>query len=246
MLKTVIVLVFVIVSSLVNAGERTITFKFRDSKTNLPILGIEVQIFKAGTFFENSITAISSKQGIALLNAPNTNRIGISIQDPGGRYSRILFYKYEISKGIANLEFNLYYSFDKQQFLADDGKYGTIKEGDLDSVLNRNGQKCGCLIENLQEATFPGGESGLQEFIANNLAYPQESIEMNESGTVYISFVVEKDGTLSHFAVQKSAGFHLDKMAMAMLRKMPKWLPARCDGMTVRFITSVPINFQLN
>lgn len=53
------------------------------------------------------------------------------------------------------------------------------------------------------EASFPGGPAELQRFIKENVQYPQTSIEMNEQGRVYLSFVVESDGSISNIAVER-------------------------------------------
>lgn len=96
------------------------------------------------------------------------------------------------------------------------------------------------------EATFPGGAAAMQKWIGENVQYPQTSIEMNEQGRVYLSFVVEKDGKISNIKIERGVSSDLDKEAKRLLRKMPKWLAGESSGRRVRTRCRLPINFTLN
>ena len=96
------------------------------------------------------------------------------------------------------------------------------------------------------EASFPGGAAAMQKWIAENVQYPQTSIEMNEQGRVYLSFVVEPDGSISNIAVERGVSNDLDKEAKRLLRKMPNWSPGEAKGRKARTRCRLPINFTLN
>ncbi len=101
------------------------------------------------------------------------------------------------------------------------------------------------------EAQFtPIGEErssvSMQRWIAQNVQYPQTSIEMNEQGRVYLSFVVEEDGSISNIAVERSVSPDLDREAKRLLRQMPQWIPGEAKGHKVRTRCRLPINFTLN
>ncbi|MBB78823.1 MAG: hypothetical protein CL844_07460 [Crocinitomicaceae bacterium] len=96
------------------------------------------------------------------------------------------------------------------------------------------------------EASFPGGAAAMQKWIGENVQYPQTSIEMNEQGRVYLSFVVEKDGKISNIKIERGVSSDLDKEAKRLLRKMPKWLAGESSGRRVRTRCRLPINFTLN
>lgn len=96
------------------------------------------------------------------------------------------------------------------------------------------------------EASFPGGAAALQKWIGENVQYPQTSIEMNEQGKVYLSFVVEPDGSITNIAVERGVSNDLDKEAKRVVRKMPKWAPGEAKGKKVRTRCRLPINFTLN
>lgn len=96
------------------------------------------------------------------------------------------------------------------------------------------------------EAQFPGGAAELQKWIANNVQYPQTAIEMNEQGKVYLSFVVESDGSISNIVVERGVSGDLDREAKRLARSMPKWSPGEAGGRKARTRCRLPINFTLN
>ena len=90
------------------------------------------------------------------------------------------------------------------------------------------------------------GARGMMKWIGKNVVYPQASIEMNEQGRVFLSFVVEKDGSISNVKIERGISRDLDREAKRIIQKMPKWIPAESARKTVRCRARVPINFQLN
>ncbi len=96
------------------------------------------------------------------------------------------------------------------------------------------------------EATFPGGPAEMMKWISRNIQYPQTSIEMNEQGRVFLSFVVEADGSITNVAVERGVSPDLDKEAKRVVRSMPNWSPGEAKGKKARTRCRLPINFQLN
>jgi protein TonB len=86
----------------------------------------------------------------------------------------------------------------------------------------------------------------MMKYIQQNIQYPPKSIEMNEQGTVYLSFVVETDGTISNVAIERGVSIDIDKEAKRIVRNMPKWSPGESKGKKCRTRCRVPINFQLS
>lgn len=95
------------------------------------------------------------------------------------------------------------------------------------------------------EATFPGGPAEMQRWINSNVQYPQTSIEMNEQGRVYLSFVVEPDGSITNVTVERGVSADLDKEAKRVVRNMPKWTAGEAAGKKVRTRCRLPIIFTL-
>ena len=93
--------------------------------------------------------------------------------------------------------------------------------------------------------SFPGGQSALMQYLGNNIQYPVEAQENGVQGRVIISFVVDKDGSISHVKVAKSADSALDREAMRVVESMPKWIPGKQNGECVRVRYSVPVVFRL-
>ncbi|GAB5416476.1 MAG: hypothetical protein Crog4KO_09370 [Crocinitomicaceae bacterium] len=96
------------------------------------------------------------------------------------------------------------------------------------------------------EALFPGGQEALQRFIVNNVVYPETSIDMDEQGKVYLSFVVEKDGKISQVKVERGVSKDLDREAKRIVRAMPNWEAGEVKGKKVRTRCRLPIVFTLN
>lgn len=91
--------------------------------------------------------------------------------------------------------------------------------------------------------SYPGGNGAMMAFIASNVKYPDG--EYCAQGRVIVSFVVERDGSLSNFKVLRSVEEHLDKEAIRVVKSMPKWKPGRQNGKVVRCKYTVPVAFRL-
>lgn len=126
-----------------------------------------------------------------------------------------------------------------------------------------------------EPAQYPGGQAALMQYLAQNIRYPKISAENGVQGRVLVQFVVEKDGSLSNFAVVKKSGDTITKNAQSgitvnalgsateeskvpqeafdalnaeavrVLREMPKWTPAKQRGQEVRMRYTLPITFRL-
>ena len=96
-----------------------------------------------------------------------------------------------------------------------------------------------------EEPSFPGGESALRDFISKNLRYPIFAKEKGIQGRVQVSFIVEKDGSLTDFVITESKDPSLDKEAIRVLQSMPKWNPGKNDGQFVTVKTYEYVFFNL-
>lgn len=92
---------------------------------------------------------------------------------------------------------------------------------------------------------FPGGEDSLYSFIYSNLRYPQEAIDNGIEGRVYITFVVEKDGSITGIKILRDIGYGCGEEAVRVLKMMPKWIPGKDHlGNIHRTQYNMPINFE--
>lgn len=92
---------------------------------------------------------------------------------------------------------------------------------------------------------FPGGEEALYKYLAENIKYPVMAKNNKVEGRVYITFVIEKDGTVSDAKVLRSVNEELDAEALRVINAMPKWKPGMQRGVPVRVQYNIPISFKL-
>ena len=101
------------------------------------------------------------------------------------------------------------------------------------------------LAELAQQPSFPGGDAAMYSWLSKNLQYPPIAQENGISGTVVVQFVVEKDGSVNGVKVVRGKDPSLDKEAVRVVSKMPKWNPGKQNGQAVRVYYTLPVKFQL-
>ena len=92
---------------------------------------------------------------------------------------------------------------------------------------------------------FPGGQAALLEYLAKNIKYPVVAEENGIQGKVIVTFVVERDGSITDVKVVKSVDPSLDKEASRVVKSMPRWQPGKQNGSAVRVKYTVPVQFRL-
>lgn len=111
------------------------------------------------------------------------------------------------------------------------------------SELNQQNDEIFTVVEVQPE--YPGGDEARILFIRNNLHYPMEAKKAGIQGTVYVSFVIETDGSVTDIKILRGIGGGCDEEVVKMISKMPKWKPGRQRGETVRVQYNMPIKFTL-
>lgn len=96
-----------------------------------------------------------------------------------------------------------------------------------------------------QMPSFPGGQSALMQYLANNIKYPVVAQENGVQGRVVVSFVVERDGSITDVQVVRSVDPSLDREAQRVVKSMPRWIPGKQNGQAVRVKYNVPVSFRL-
>ncbi|WP_181248436.1 energy transducer TonB [Flavobacterium magnum] len=92
---------------------------------------------------------------------------------------------------------------------------------------------------------YPGGINKFRKYIADNFKAPDAEESGNEAVKVLVSFVVEKDGTISNIKIVRNPGYGMDKEAIRVLKSMKtKWIPGSIAGQPVRTIYNLPIAVQ--
>lgn len=102
--------------------------------------------------------------------------------------------------------------------------------------------------EKFSESTYVGGTKGMQTFLANNVVYPRLSIELGEQGKVFVEFIVQTDGTLTHITILRGVSKEIDREAIRVVRAMPKWVPAKNlnTNKNVKARCRIPLNFVIH
>ena len=97
-----------------------------------------------------------------------------------------------------------------------------------------------------QIATYPGGESAMYHYLAQNIKYPEEAAKNDIQGRVTVRFTVKTDGSLTNLAVVKGVDPALDKEAVRVISGMPRWNPATVGGKAVESTYTIPVSFKLS
>ena len=112
------------------------------------------------------------------------------------------------------------------------------------TIRARRPKQCGvrtCVILN----PAAGGEKARQKYLANNIQYPAIAQKNNIEGIVYVSFIIETDGTLTDIKIIKGIGAGCDEEVVRVIKNMPKWKPGKQNGKTVRVKINMPVKFSL-
>ncbi len=97
------------------------------------------------------------------------------------------------------------------------------------------------IVEEMPE--YPGGDSALRSFISDNLIYPVNAAENGILGTVYVTFLINKDGSVSNATIARGVHPSLDSEALRVVNSLPKWKPGKQQGKPVSVSYTVPVNF---
>jgi protein TonB len=96
-----------------------------------------------------------------------------------------------------------------------------------------------------KQPAYPGGIEKFYTYISNEIKYPEVAKKNKTQGKVFVSFVVEKDGTLTDLHVIRSLSPETDNEAIRVLKKSPKWYPAQQNGAPVRVKYNIAVNFKI-
>ena len=127
----------------------------------------------------------------------------------------------------------------------DDSTRGVAFKG-MQVIVDENA-KGGAPSEGYDEsAEFPGGNSALSNWLCAQMRYPEAAAKAGKQGSVYMMFVIDKDGNVTQPKVVKGVDPALDAEALRMVKAMPKWKPAKLDGKPVAVRYALPIRFRID
>jgi len=101
-----------------------------------------------------------------------------------------------------------------------------------------------------EPATFPGGEDKMNRWLVEHIdrrGYPDKEKRAGISGTCYVTFVVDKDGSISDIDLLRGVpnGPGYDKLVMDLVKEMPLWKPGIQYGRAVRVQFNLPVRFVM-
>ena len=96
------------------------------------------------------------------------------------------------------------------------------------------------------QASFPGGEAALINYVNSHVKYPEIALEQELQGTVVLRFKVDKDGSVSDVMVKKSLSRECDQAAIKTVRSLPRFIPAKSQGHPVPVWYTLPVRFKIN
>lgn len=96
------------------------------------------------------------------------------------------------------------------------------------------------------EPEFPGGNDSLMKYLMQNLRYPKEARDSRIQGTVFVTFIIEKDGSVSDVRALRGVAPSLDEEAIRVVSAMPAWKPGYQRGQPVRVQYNLPLRFVLD
>ena len=118
-----------------------------------------------------------------------------------------------------------------------------VQESPKEEYHKDNGREIFTVVE--EQPGYPGGDEPRIRFLQENIIYPEEAKETGAQGKVYVTFVVETDGSLTDVRVLRGVGYGCDEEAVRVIKAMPKWIPGRQRGVPVRVQFNLPIKFTL-
>ena len=185
-----------------------------------------------------------------------------------GIISRNIDSEYLPFKGVYVDEFDPYGRVVQQTLTNQDGLFAFAIKDPKDSILihadgyepikfepfRLSGQIGSILLSKTDEVyrvvqvqpEFPGGQEAMRNYISKNLVYPAQAMKDSIKGRVIVSFIVEKDGSITNPEILKSVHPLLDAEALRLVTNMPKWTPGKHLGFPIRVQYSIPVRFRLD
>ncbi len=96
-----------------------------------------------------------------------------------------------------------------------------------------------------QMPEYVGGYLAMQSFLMKQIVYPISAKSRDIEGTVYMSFIINTDGSVSDVTVVRGIGFGCDEEAIQAVSKMKKWIPGKQNNAPVRVKMTIPIKFEI-
>ena len=115
-----------------------------------------------------------------------------------------------------------------------------------DSQMKIEKDKMGYYVRAEKAPEYSGGQTSLESYVQNNIEYPQDAIDNNVEGVVYVRFVVDEKGKVSNVStVGNKLGYGLEEEAIKVVSNMPEWAAGEVKGKKVKAWRTLPVNYKL-
>jgi TonB family protein len=116
----------------------------------------------------------------------------------------------------------------------------------LDLTINNHNEDTVYILAEVMPEFLGNKNKNFREYIAMNIRYPREALEMGIQGTVYVQFVINTEGDVTDAVVIRSAGRILDAEALRVILFSPKWEPGKINDRNVRVKQTFPVSFKIS
>jgi TonB family protein len=244
MYRILLILCLSLSSNSFAAKSYTLTIKVISLSTHLPLEGCKVYTRKKG---EKHAVGTTNAKGEIVLDEIREKSLSIIAEDPENIHKQgySFYYNPEREDQTEEIYLRLNPEYEESHFSAVDAKYETDSSLSVNQIPSGKSSISDRDSIEFIPASPVGGVSEFFKFIHMNIEYPQECVQNNIQGKVYISFTVQKDGAITNVTVVKGVHKSLDEEAVRLVRYAPKWNPATSEGRPVKAIVRTPVSFTL-
>jgi periplasmic protein TonB len=126
------------------------------------------------------------------------------------------------------------------------GKVSATLPAEADANAKMEMDKMGYYNRTEVLPAYKGGQPALENYINNNIEYPQDAIDNNIEGTVSVQFAVDEQGGISNVStIGTKTGYGLEEEAIKVISNMPKWTAGQIKGKNVKTWRILPITYKL-
>jgi TonB family protein len=245
--KSILAITFLILNFYAFSGKGySLVVKVYSLSNHLPLVGAQVS-----TVIKNAkvLAGVTNSEGEFIFNDLNKKSFDVIVEDQNGTHQNGTLYYYNPKRVDEKKEIHLRLTTSEEEkvFKAIDDKYKTDRNNTpINQILTGKTSDSANDTIDFEPTSPKGGIGEFYRFISMNLEYPQDCIEKNIQGKVYLSFIVQEDGTITNVVVEKGIHKSLDEEAVRIIRYAPKFNPALSYGKPIRALVRTPVNFSLN
>jgi hypothetical protein len=203
------------------------------------VVSLSIKAQETKYFSDNTFTIEISKEEATYKRVSTIQGDTVIFQDYDVSSSSLLSTK----KLLDDKPVGIWLNFDFKGELINSRNFSQVKYSNekIDGVFN-NTQNT--ILEGFTPAEYDGGMREFQKFIATKLVYPNETVQANNKGTIFIRFIIDEKGKPSPHSIVRGVDSFVDYEVWRVIEKMPNWKPAMKDGGVVKSSFTLPIRIS--